>query len=423
MKILMMVLQFPPASRGGAEGQCWKQARALAARGHEVTILTEWLWWSSARLEILDGVTIRRLGFFLPAATQIRQLHRWLRLRKTLPTDDQPDPFSADASQAPGPKEPKRFRWMAPVEWMGHGSFILETALFCVLGKWRADVVHVHESHWLAGFAHWLAERLSSPVFCKEALGNVLPWPGSRDVPGLSRWKRRRDQCLFIAITPHIARELERAGISSHRIVNIPNGVDIPEQTAKPETNALAIYAGNFSQGAVYKAFDVLLKAWGKAIRTAPEMRLRLFGAGGIERWKRVAEQEGCGKSVEFAGRSDHLQQEFQAAGFLVFPSRSEGLSNVLLEAMACGLPSIVSDIPGNTEAVRDGVEGRVVSVGDADALADALIHTFRSPELRVKWGAAARKRANDFFAIEKVAERLEEAYARVLSTPDGPQS
>ena len=415
MKILMMVLHFPPAWRGGAEMQCGKQARALAARGHEVTILTEWFWLSSARREIVDGVTIRRMGSFLPATTAVRRVHRWLRLKLVAPAADRPDPFSADRSLSVPGKKRTRFRWMAAVEWLGNLSFILEAGLAAKRGRLKADVVHVHESHWLAGFGQWIGEQLQVPVLCKEACGMVLQWQGEGDVPWRARWKRRRDLCRFIAVTPHVRTELEQAGIPADRIADVPNGVELPAATARPEEHALAVYAGNFSQGAVFKAFDVLLKAWGIAHRKEPGMRLRLFGEGGSARWEQVAEQEGCGPSVEFAGKTDDLPGEFLNAGFLVLPSRVEGLSNVLLEAQAAGLPAVVSDIGGNVAVVAHGENGLVVPTGDAAALAEAMLALYRAPDLRRRMGAAARARAAAAFAIDRVAEKLERAYREAV--------
>jgi len=416
----MMVLHFPPAHRGGAELQCWKQARSLAHRGHEVTILTQWLWAGSARREIKDGVVIRRLGSFLPLTMAVRRLHCWLRLKKEPPTAAGPDPFSADG---PGPgsgRALKKFRWMAPVEWMGSFSFILEVGLWLKFGGAQADVVHVHESHWLAGFGHWVGERFKAPVFCKEACGEVLQWQGEGDVPWRMRWKYRRDRCRFIAITPLVRSKLEQAGIPAERIVEIPNGVEMPDVMAQAECEDSAIYAGNFTQGAVYKAFDILLQAWGKAIQKEPKMKLRLFGSGGTERWKQVAEQEGCGTSVEFAGPTDDLQSQFLKAGFLVLPSRVEGLSNVLLEAQAIGLPAVVSDIGGNTAVVRDGENGCVVPVENSDALAAAMLHLYRSSALRASMGRSARLLIGESFAIEKVAAQLEEAYRQAIHKKSG---
>ena len=398
--------------------QCWKQARALAARGHDVTILTEWLVGRSSRREVREGVAIRRLGFFLPATAAVRRLHRRLRLKMSSASADGPDPFSSDGAVPVLGKRRKKFRWMAPVEWLGQMSFILEATWAAKRGRLQADVVHVHESHWLAGLGEWIGERLRAPTFCKEACGEVLSWQGGGDVPWRAEWKRRRLRCRFFAMTPQIRQELEKAGIPAERIWEVPNGVELPAAaaTARPESQAGAIYAGNFSQGAVYKAFDVLLRAWGMACRREPGMRLRLFGGGDPARWRLVAAREGCGDSVEFAGSTVDLQKEFAEAGFLVLPSRVEGLSNVLLEAQAAGLPAVVSGIGGNIAVVEHGRNGLIVPAGDADALAAAMVELYRSPAARAIMGRLARARVAAEFDIGKIAARLETAYRQALA-------
>ena len=416
MKILMLVLQFPPAPSGGAEMQCWKQARALAARGHEVSIWTKWLMPGSSRRERRDGVEIRRLGFLYPVRILAQRLgNRWRpKSNPAAPAGSRVAPMPGDE---PGVAIPARkFRFRAPIEWLGQASFLLEAAWAVKAGGFCADVIHVHESQWLAGFGQWLGERMGAPVFCKEASEKVLLWTGGQDVPWLERWRKRRLDCRFIAMTPHIRRELEQAGIAPARIVEVPNGVVVPAAVARPEAQATAVYGGNFTQGAVYKAFDVLLKAWGLAVRQEPGMRLKLYGGGDARRWQQVAEQEGCGATVEFAGQTDDLPGKFLESGFLVLPSRVEGLSNVLLEAQAAGLPAVVSDIGGNRTVVRDGENGLVVPVGDAAALAKALVKLYRAPELRARMGRAARRRAEEVFAIGLIAERLEQAYQQAVS-------
>lgn len=411
MKILMVILHFPPVFRGGAELQCWKQARALAARGHEVTVLTQWLSVRTPRREMKDGVLIRRLGGLLPLTFGARKLRA--RLRRSAARGAAGEENAPPAENAPAKKG---FRWMALTERPGVWSFMAEAAWAFRAGRLQADVIHVHESLWIAGFAQWAAERMGVPVFCKEASQPVLRTSEISDVPWTKAWIRRRGQCRFIAMTGAIVRDLTAAGIAPERIVQIPNGVDLPAETADPGKCSDAIYVGNFTQGSAFKGFDVLFAAWGKAVQLEPGMKLRLYGRGNLEHWRAYAAERGCGDSVSFAGQTPDVWSAHRQAGYLVLPSRVEGLSNALLEAMASGLPAVVSDIPGNLAAVTDGENGLVVPVGDAAALAAALVRMHRSPDLRVRLGQAARVRAVDTFAIEQVAARLEAAYRQAIA-------
>lgn len=417
MKILMMVNAFPPAPCGGAEKQCRAQALALAARGHEVTVATEWLNRRHARKESGDGIRIARFGFLLPLCSAALRLGR-----PRVPDRDRAGGNREADCRLGGPDcerpVPRRVTW---IHWWREWSFIVEVAWAVWTRRLQADVVHVHESGWIAGFAHWVAEKLRVPVVCKEACGQVLRWPERKDVPWLSRWEKRRSQCAFIAITGHVRRELEMAGIPARRIFDVPNGVALPETLARPEESGDAVYAGNFSQGADFKGFDVLLQAWGLVHREIPEMRLRLYGGGDARPWRQLAEAEGTGDSVAFPGAVADLVPAFAQAGFLVLPSRVEGLSNVLLEAQSVGLPAVVSDIPGNRSVVTDGVNGLVVPVGDVPALAEAMLKLRRAPELRARLGQAARETIARRFDIAGVAARLEEIYRALRRAGNSP--
>lgn len=417
----MLIIYFPPALVGGAEKQCWEQARALAARGHDVTILTEWWVGRSRKTETKEGVRIWRMGFGLPLVAAMRRLHdRWVAgWRNRRQRLDPAEQRAGGASVRAAPPRPRRFRFMAPIEWLGQLSFLLEVGWALATRKWAVDVVHVHESHWLAGFAHGVASQLRVPVVCTEHNGRTaLEWPGMRDVPGLSRWQRHRADGLFLSISPATRRSLEEHGIPPERIVDVPNGIRIPGPAAGVAEQSEVIYVGNFTQGEA-KAFDVLLRAWGRVHAEAPAARLRIYGGGDAEPWRRLAQDVGCGDSVVFAGKTDEILAKLLAAGIFVLPSRWEGLSMALLEAQAAGLPAVVSDIAGNVAVVENGVNGLVVPVGDADALAQAILRLHRAPDLRRQMGLAARARVADRFAIERVAERLEQAYG--LAIERGP--
>ena len=98
-----------------------------------------------------------------------------------------------------------------------------------------------------------------------------------------------------------------------------------------------------------------------------------------------------------------------------VLPSKSEALSNSLMEAMACGCVAVASAVGGNPELVREGETGLLFPAGDAGALARCLLQLARDTELRRRMAAQARRRMETEFTLGAAAKRMEEIYAEVL--------
>ena len=129
-----------------------------------------------------------------------------------------------------------------------------------------------------------------------------------------------------------------------------------------------------------------------------------------------LAAQRGLRERVMFLGKVADSRGVFDALDIFVLPSLQEGLGVALLEAMACGLPSIVSRTGGAGEAIEDGVSGLLAGPGDAQSIAVALRSLMRDDAMRIAMGMAARKRAVAKFSIEGMAEATLALYRRVLA-------
>lgn len=150
------------------------------------------------------------------------------------------------------------------------------------------------------------------------------------------------------------------------------------------------------------KRFDLLVRAMRGVVARHPESCCVLVGEGPLEESIRSLVRElGLEKSVLFAGAAADVRPYLAAGDVFVLSSDREGLPLVLLEAMAFGLPCVVSDAGGSREAVREGVNGFVVEPGSAAALEQGIERLFSSPELRTRMGESSRRIVESEFEID----------------------
>jgi glycosyltransferase involved in cell wall biosynthesis len=160
-----------------------------------------------------------------------------------------------------------------------------------------------------------------------------------------------------------------------------------------------------------------LLKAWWLVVAQSRDRTpvLLLIGDGPCRQsLTSIAQELGIADAVRFLGQREDVETILPACDAFVLSSLTEGLSLAILEAMACGLPVVATDVGGNRELVRDGLTGRLVPSGDAEKLAHALIETFSNPERAQRMGQAARSRVEADYDLEKMASRYVDLYSRL---------
>lgn len=122
--------------------------------------------------------------------------------------------------------------------------------------------------------------------------------------------------------------------------------------------------------------------------------------------------------AVEWLGHVDDMRTLLASVDIVALPSYREGLPKGLIEAAACGLPIVTTDVPGCREVVTDGVDGLLVPAGDADALASAIARLAENPRLAASMGKAARQKAMAEFAEEKVVGATMDVYREISLFP-----
>ena len=127
-----------------------------------------------------------------------------------------------------------------------------------------------------------------------------------------------------------------------------------------------------------------------------------------------LAERLGIAENVRFLGEQDDVSGFLRASDLAVLPSHQEGFANAILEAMACGLPVVATDVGGNAEAVANGVSGTIVPPHDPLALGDAIAGIAQNRARAQNMGVAGRARVEKTFSLESCA-RAYDAFYRAL--------
>ena len=198
--------------------------------------------------------------------------------------------------------------------------------------------------------------------------------------------------------------------------VIIPNAINPaflrPEYSGVREKRIAA--AGRLTE---QKNFPLLIRAFAGIAADFPEHKLVIYGQGGLkEELAALAESLGISDRVEFPGYVKNMQEELEKAAMFVLSSDYEGMPNALMEAMALGLPCVSTDCGGGGARflIEDGVNGLLVPVQDAPAMAEAMKAILSDPQKAAELGKNARK-LQETLAPEKIYGQWE-SFIREIS-------
>jgi glycosyltransferase involved in cell wall biosynthesis len=214
---------------------------------------------------------------------------------------------------------------------------------------------------------------------------------------------------------------VESDGFPARRLQVIRNGIDLAAYRVTADRRAACQAVGldpAFRHVTCVARFHpvkdhlTLLDAFARVSAQAPDARLVLAGDGDL-RGALEARSAALGiqGAVQFLGVRHDVPALLAASDVFVLSSLSEAASLTLLEAMACGVPPVVTDVGGNPEIVTDGVNGRLVPRQDAPALAAAIVALLQDVALATQLGTAARRHIEDHYRIEDTLGRYERLY------------
>jgi starch synthase (maltosyl-transferring) len=338
-----------------------------------------------------------------------------------------------------------RSRWLPSVICLGGEGELAEIlrreAIPCIC----LDVNPLHPLLAVARVA--LAMRKQRPELVQSFLFHAnlaarlaAPWAGRPWVVGGIRVaeRQRRWHLTLDRLTAHLSagsvcvsdgvrRFSLEAGLTPDRLLVIPNGIDpepfdravpVPRSSIGiPEGGHLAIFVGRLDP---QKGLKRLLDAATQVAAKSADWHLAIVGDGPDRGWliERIASMDATVSitgRVRWLGRRSDIPGLLKSADLLVLPSLWEGMPNVVLEAMAAGLPVVATKVEGTEDLVRPGQTGWLVPPGDSEALTVALLEASQDAGRCRTYGQAGRQRIEESFTPQQVVASYESLWAGLL--------
>jgi len=381
LKIAMLTNGYYPRI-GGAERQVGDIASRLHGKGASVDVITR-EFPGAPRFEVVDGIQVHRLpAHGLKPVASISYTFCSLRLLKKI----KPDIIHA------------------------HELFSTTTTAVLAKGLFARPVVATPHSSGYFGDVYRLQHKF---------LGKLR----------LSIFREYVDS--FTTISQKVGQELSLSGVKPEKLVYIPNAVDTQKycssknvhqtrlllraQLGIPSDSLIVVFAGRLSDE---KRPGNLTKAWRRIFEECPNTHLVILGSGKLEAEIKSTLPEGA----FLLGEVIDILPYLQGSDLFVLPSAAEGLPVSLLEAMACGLPCVATNVGGVPEVIQDEENGLLVQPDDIEALAKAIIELLGNPNERKKMGLNNRARVENRFSLDLVIENLENLYSRLVEQRGRPR-
>ena len=419
MRICFVTFMFSPIV-GGAEARAEKQARQLQSLGHDVTIVTLRYKRQWQRRASLDGLPVIRVGGIFKRNGQLR------------------------------------------VGRLGHMPIDINLFLTLWQLRRRYDILHVFQISPLAAIATLIGKLTRKPVVissqCADSaaeqhlssqhrmklMADTLPDSDdlninqagiiTSDITVLQRTAiggramlrfLRASDAIFQALSTRSQANLIAQGFRQSNIVRISGSVNTvmfrpdPQKRPDPRQPERAIVC--VARLEYSKGVDVLLHAWARLLPMLPDHlrpTLWLVGEGVLKaQLTRIAAALHIQESITFLGSRKDILDLLQQAWAFVLPSRYEGMPNALLEAMACGLPCVATQVSGSEDLINNNSNGLLVPSEQPAALAFALRSIIEDTDLAQQLGNAARATVERDYQLSRIVNQCAALYSHLLAS------
>ena len=389
MRIAMLTWEYPPRSVGGIAPHAQQLSRALARMGHDVHVITH-LEGNALRWEDDNGVSVHRVPMANPAP-------------------------------------PDFLHWV-----MQMNMNLIEAVMELVRRSWIPDIIHAHD--WLVAYAakalkHSLVVPMISTIHATEAGRHSGLHNDLQRYIGDVEWWLAFEAWRVICCSTYMLDEVLRVfQLPLDKVDVIPNGVNAEEFRSVGDARDIRefrrMYAADDEKMVFFvgrlvheKGVHVLINAMPKVLAHYSKAKLVIAGRGpAADYLKSLAAQLGIWDRVYFTGYidDDTRNKLYRAADIAVVPSLYEPFGITALEAMAAQCPVAVSDIGGLNSIVEIGVNGYKFYTGNANSLADTILHVFFCPEDAMRVSKRAYAEVTSKYTWDRVARLTDTVYRRV---------
>lgn len=311
--------------------------------------------------------------------------------------------------------------------------YLIDSFFWLIWNRKNYDVLHCQQMYGPAMVAALVNLFVKKPILVRvTAAGELGEVKHVQQMPFAKlRLKLLRRISKWVVLTKQMKAELETLSISPEKIQIIYNATIISQEAAfnpriRKDFRAklglgyekFAIFVGRLSEE---KGLDVLVKAWQAVRKEYPQAHLLLLGEGGAYRnvekeTKDLVVRLKLEEAIHFLGHINNAKDYLLASDIFVLPSRTEGMSNSLVEAMAAGTAIVATDIAANREICIDEVNSLLVKPNESEMLAEAIIKLFDMPNTAENLGRQAKTFAEENLSIQAMTDKYVSLYQEMLN-------
>jgi glycosyltransferase involved in cell wall biosynthesis len=315
-------------------------------------------------------------------------------------------------------------------------TYVLELFLFALKKRNTFDIVHTHGAAALGAVGRVMAFLSGKKNVAKVSSSLRIPQLQKKPWGGIILKIFSRSAAIT-GLSEQIRQQLLAIGTSADRIKKLYNGVDTerfkPLEEAERNrlrqrlnfdpSDLILLYTGRLVEG---KGLEDIIAVWTDILHICPNAKFVLVGSGkcGGEAYRKDSVEEELKKTVSdkklpnifFIGDQERTEIYYQIADIFIFLSKSEGVSNVLLEAMASGLCILASDIGGNRELITHNNNGILVPYGDSQKLCQALADILSNALTRDVLGEATVRQVREKYNFSIITKNYINVYQEILN-------